>query len=82
LKKTLQRLKVYLTEVLGIQVKIQSWTKGASLPFFLRDSYDFYEIPLMKISSLLLVAKEDLELTPATIKKHFEQIQKCAVYLF
>jgi len=30
----------------------------------------------MKISSLLLVAKEDLELTPATIKKHFEQIQK------
>jgi len=76
LKKTPQLLKDYLVEVLDLQVKIQPWTKGNTLPFFLRDTYDFYETSLFKMSSLLVLAKEDVGPTPAKLKKHFMQIQK------
>lgn len=76
MKKTPQHLKEYLAEVLDLQVKMQRWTKGDTLPFFLIDTYDFYETSLFKVSFLLVLAKEDVELTPATIKKHFAEIQR------
>lgn len=75
MKKIPMLLRDYLFEVLDLQVKIQPWTKGDTLPFFLRDTYDFYETSLFKMPSLLVLAKEDVELTPAIIKKHLEKIQ-------
>ncbi|MCH9626397.1 MAG: hypothetical protein S4CHLAM2_00190 [Chlamydiales bacterium] len=69
-------LRDYLVEVLDLQVKIQPWEERDVLPFFLIDTYDFYETSFLKRSSLLVVAKEGVELTPVTIKKHFEQIRK------
>ena len=48
----------------------------SSLPFFLTDAYDFYEIALFNQACLLMIVREDTEVTPGTIRKHQEQIQK------
>jgi len=72
----LQSVKNYLHEILKIVIEIRPWKRRAELAIFLTDTYDYYETSLFNQSALLMVAHEDAELTPATIRKHQEQIQK------
>lgn len=75
-EKKIKDLEVYLFEVLALQVKIRPCNKGDDFPFFLGNSYDFYELFLFKQSCLLMYLKENTEVTPALIKKNWEQVQK------
>lgn len=74
--KKVKDLEAYLSDVLALQVTIRSWKKDKELPFFLKNSYEFYELSLFEHSCLLMQLKEDVEVTPATAKKHWEHVQK------
>lgn len=70
-----QRLESYLKEVLDVAVTAQEWDAGSRLPFYLRESYAFHEIRLLDTPCLLVVSREDEERTPATVRKHVEQVR-------
>ncbi|HEY2809798.1 MAG TPA: hypothetical protein VGJ00_00175 [Rhabdochlamydiaceae bacterium] len=72
----LQSIKKYLHEILRVDIEVQQWKGQGELPFFLADAYDFYETSLFNQVCLLMIGHESAEITPATIRKHQEQIQK------
>lgn len=76
MKNLIQELKKYLKEILGIEIPIRSWKEQKQLPFFLLDHYIFFETTLINHPCLFMISKNDVELTPNTIQKHWEQIEK------
>jgi DNA-binding MarR family transcriptional regulator len=70
------RFKRYLKETLDIYVQPKKWKEAENLPFFLRNLYAFFEVSIAEVSCLAMVAKEETEQTPATIRKHILQVQK------
>lgn len=70
------KLKKYLEESLGIEISILPWKEQRKLPFFLLDTYDFVEASLLNKACLFMVLKEDIELSPNTIQKHWEEVAK------
>jgi hypothetical protein len=66
----------YFLEALGLKIKVRPWKEKSSLPIFLTDSYDFYETSIFKKPYLFMVVKESSELTPATIRKHWDLVVK------
>lgn len=65
----------YLGNVLGLTVKPEKWAGEKGLPFFLQDSYLFYELTLLNTPCLMMIAKNDAGQTPATISKHVKQVR-------
>ena len=76
MENLLRDLQHYFHEVINASIDPHPWTKRGDLPFFLIDSYDFYEISVFNNPCLLMIAKQDTIETPATICKHWEQVQK------
>lgn len=66
----------YLKETLDICVQPKKWEETETLPFFLRNLYAFFEVPILETACLAMVAKDETEQTPATIRKHILQVQK------
>lgn len=69
-------LERYLKQTLDINVQPKKWKEAENLPFFLRNLYEFYKLSILGASCLAMVAKEETEQTPATIRKHIFQVQK------
>lgn len=66
----------YLNETLGIDVSpLERW-QPESLPFFLDERYMFYRTMLMGRCCIVMVVKQDTQLTPATIHKHYRQVRQ------
>jgi len=76
MKDLVNRLKRYLLDTLGITVTLSKPTNVGSLPFFLQDSYDLYQIRLLNEDFIVLASKNDSELTPATIHKHIDIVSQ------
>jgi DNA-binding MarR family transcriptional regulator len=74
MEKIILNVRNYLQEILGQRVQIQSWEGAKDLPFFLADSYYFYEMALLRKTCLLMVVKKGAEITPALVRKHWEQV--------
>ncbi len=72
----IEKFKGYLKETLGIEISILPWKGQKMLPFFLVDAYTFFELSLLNHPCLLMISKDDFELTPNTIKKQWEQVAK------
>lgn len=72
----IEKLKKYLDEVLGVEISIFSWKDQKKLPLYLVDAYTFFEISLLNKPCLIMISKNDVELTPHTIQKHWKQIKK------
>ena len=70
-----QKFEKYLFENLGVSIATEKWQKEKSLPLFLRDLYSFYECQLLHESCLVMEARDEEEITPATIRKHIQQIE-------
>jgi hypothetical protein len=70
-----QKFEKYLLENLGVSITIEKWQKEKSLPLFLRDLYSFYECQLLHESCLVMKVRDEEEVTPATIRKHKQQIE-------
>jgi len=65
----------YLQELLGIFTTPANWEGEKSLPYFLRDTYRFYEASILGVPCLLMVAQGETEKTPATIRKNANLLQ-------
>lgn len=72
----LQNLKIYLYETLKADIETHRWKNQSDLPFFLTNAYSFYETTLFNQACLLMVDHGNTEITPGTIRKHQEHIQK------
>ncbi len=71
-----EKLKRYVEEILGIEISILPWKEQRKLPFFLVDTYNFFETSFLNNLCLFMISKDDIELTPNTIRKHWEQVTK------
>ena len=64
----------YLRDVLAIRVDLEPWQGGATLPLYLREQYQFYQVnPAEGVRSFLL-CMDRAEQTPALIEKNFMQL--------
>lgn len=69
------RFESYLHETLDISVKAEKWGQNRKLTIFLNDLYLFYKTNILDAPCLLMVAKDENEQTPATVKKHISIVQ-------
>jgi len=85
MKDLVNRFKRYLSDTLGITVTLSKPANQGSLPFFLQDSYDLYQVRLLNEDFIILASKNDSEPTPAAIHKHIDivsqQLRMKAVFL-
>lgn len=66
----IRQTEKYLDETLGITMNARKWSEEDSLPFFLRNLYHFYQASLFDMPCLLMLAQQEDEQTPATVRKH------------
>jgi len=76
MKDLVNRLKKYLLDTLGITVTLSKPASVGSLPFFLRDNYDLFQVRLLNEDFIVLASKNDSELTPAPIHKHIDIVSQ------
>jgi hypothetical protein len=76
MKNLVNRFKGYLSDTLGITATLSKPTNLGSLPFFLRDSYDVFQVRLLNEDFIVLASKNDIEITPATIHKHIDIVSQ------
>jgi len=76
MKDLVNQLKRYLLDTLGITVTLSKPTNPGSLPFFLQDIYDVFQVRLLNEEFIILASKNDSELTPATIHKHIDIVSQ------
>src|SRR4030043_1081444 len=70
------RCKRYLLDTLGIHANFSKHTKPGSIPFFLQDTYDFFNLSLHQENFIALIPKNEEEPTPAAIRKHVDIVEK------
>ena len=76
MKDLANRLKRYLLDTLGITATLSKPTNSGSLPFFLQDIYDVFQVRLLDEEFIILASRNDRELTPATIHKHIDIVSQ------
>lgn len=76
MNKLHESLKAYLNETLNVIIEMHPYENQKNLPFFLTDAYIFFETSLFKQPCLLMIAKENKDVTPGMIRKHWEQVEK------
>ena len=76
MNQLLESLKDYLNENLNLIIETYPFENQSKLPFFLSDSYIFFETCVFKQPCLLMIARENKDTTPGLIRKHFEQVEK------
>lgn len=76
MKDLVNRFKRYLLDTLGITVTLSKPASVGSLPFFLQDNYDMFQVRLLNEDFIVLVSRDDSELTPATIHKHIDIVSQ------
>lgn len=83
MRDLIENLKSYLNEALSISINVHPW-KNSRMPFFLADAYEFFKCSIFEQPCLLMVYKENTEITPGLIGKHYRQAQKscndCIIY--
>jgi hypothetical protein len=65
----------YVHDLLGIATRVRSLQQAEGLPFYLHDRYSFHEASLLDRACILMVSRANEEDTPATLRKHMEQVQ-------
>lgn len=75
MNKLLREFEHYLRETLQITVAPKEWEDVGNLPFFLRDLYTFFQLTLLDVPCLLMVARDTEGQTPATVRKQMAQVQ-------
>ena len=71
----LSQFKRYLHETLGTEISLTPWDESIQLPFFLRNLYTFFKVRMLGISCLLMLDRNEQEQSPATVRKHMDQVQ-------
>jgi hypothetical protein len=68
-------LKRYLQDTLGTIVELAPWEDSKKTPFFLRNLYSFLKVQVLETPCLLMLDRNETEQSPATIRKHRDQVQ-------
>lgn len=76
MKKTIDKLIDYLYRTTGISLHPVKWSGKTSLPYYLNETYDFYKADILKTPVLIMEQTSPGEQTPATIRKHCDQVGK------
>lgn len=69
------QLTDYLNETLSISLSLSPWTDASQLPPILSNRYQFFQAEVFGYPILFIIDEDPDEQPPATIKKHFAQIQ-------
>lgn len=72
----LQNFERHIRETLSISVTPKKWADADKLPFFLKDLYSFFLVSLLDTPCLLMLARNQEEQAPATIRKQMLQVQE------
>lgn len=72
----IQQAVDYLFENLELKMKAMPWKGKDKTPFYLKNTYDFFEVGLMGLSYLFVACKFNEELPPGKVLKHWQQLQK------
>lgn len=72
----IEYLKKYLSETLHLSIETHPWKDASSLPFFLLNSYKFYECSVLGQPCIFIISNEPEKLTPGTIDKHYAYLKK------
>ncbi|MBN1342443.1 MAG: MarR family transcriptional regulator [Phycisphaerae bacterium] len=75
MKDLIAELERYLSETLGVAVAPEPWERDRRLPLFLQERYRFFQAQLLGRPCLLMTDKGIGQESPATIRKHIEQVQ-------
>jgi hypothetical protein len=70
-----QTVKDYLDKTLALQTQMGPWADVTTLPFLLRDRYEFFTLFLLGSQRLLMVAKDKTEETPAVVRSHVDMVK-------
>lgn len=71
----LRELERYIDQTLGIKAVAGHWGKEKGLPFILKDTYEFFILNMQERQFLLMVDTQQDETSPATVRKHMEQLR-------
>lgn len=74
--KLIKQATRYLRQVLKIQARFQAWEGAVSLPFYLQQNYNIYQVTLLRQAYLVATIKTDEDLTPAAIKKQLTRVEE------
>lgn len=75
MKDLIRCCKKYLMDTLGVDVDLTVLSKTGSLPFFLHDQYEFHTLKMFADNFVVLMAKNETESTPATLRKHVDLVR-------
>ena len=76
MKKTIEKFKDYLYRTTGITLHLTKWSGKTALPYYLNEIYAFYKADILDTTVIIMEQTSTEEQTPATIKKHCEQVNK------
>ncbi len=76
MKKTIEKFKDYLYRTTGITLHLTKWSGKTSLSYYLNEIYAFYKADILDTTVIIMEQTSTEEQTPATIKKHCEQVNK------
>jgi hypothetical protein len=71
----IRKFEGYLKETLGLDTNAKIWTGSNKLPIYLRDRYIFYAVEILDQRFLLMVTREQIQQTPASIKKQLVAVR-------
>jgi len=66
----------YLRDTLAVLAAPVTWQGAEKLPLYLRETYRFHEVSILDLPCLLMVARDPDEKTPATVRKHMDQLRE------
>ena len=70
------RFKTYVLQTLDLNVPLSKLKESGPLPFLLLNTYDIHQVSLLEKDFIVLIAKHNEELTPATIQKHIDMVNE------
>jgi DNA-binding MarR family transcriptional regulator len=76
MKKTIEKFTDYLYRTTGITLHLTKWSGKTALPYYLNEIYAFYKADILDTPVVIMEQTSPGEQTPATIKKHCEQVNK------
>ena len=73
-RRDLIDLKVYVESVLGLKLRLKPWEHVKTLPYALRDRYEFFITEILGAKCLILKERPQREASVADVAKHMQAI--------
>jgi hypothetical protein len=78
MKNAAQKMRAYLSEVLGATTELRPWPGAAAVPFFLTDSFNLVELTLFDQAVVVALDKKPGTLSPSELATRIEKLRSKA----